>query len=238
MATQGEFRSAAKRFNERGGSAGQCLECGIACGNRPRPLNLRMRTKHIPQFVRALAFERRGSDAHPSQLAFEGTPMTHTRKSDDLPEPPPPDRLRRELCGVGAMALFLSACGGSDDYSAPTTTAAPTPTPTPAPAPAPTPAPTPAPAPAPTPAPPPPAGLSCGATAISNNHGHALVIPAADVDSMVALTYGIRGTGDHEHLITLTPAQLAQIKGTTAVTVTSSQGSGDLHTHLVTVNCA
>ena len=40
--------------------------------------------------------------------------MTHTRKSDDLPEPPPPDRVRRELCGVGAMALFLSACGGSD----------------------------------------------------------------------------------------------------------------------------
>ena len=148
--------------------------------------------------------------------------MTHTRKSDDLPEPPPPDPVRRELCGVGAMALFLSACGGSD-YSAPAL------------------APAPAPAPAPTPAPPPPGGLACGATAISDNHNHALVIPAADVDSMVSLTYGIRGTADHEHLITLTAAQLAQIKAKTAVTVVSTAGVDiylGSHTHSVTVNCA
>ena len=125
----------------------------------------------------------------------------------------------------GALAFALGGCGGSD-YSAPAPAPAPAPVPSP-----PTINPPPAPA-------PPPGGLACGTTAISNNHGHALVIPAADVDSMVSLTYGIRGTGDHEHTMTLTPAQLAQIKAKTAVTVTSSQGSSDLHTHLLTVNCA
>lgn len=138
-----------------------------------------------------------------------------------------------------AVALALGGCGGSDGYSmAP----APAPGAAPAPAPAQAPAQAPAPAPAPTPAMQPTAGaLSCGATDISDNHGHALVIPAADVDSMVSLTYGIRGVATHEHVITLTTAQLAQIKAKTAVTVVSSSGSDiyiGAHTHSVTVNCA
>ena len=121
-----------------------------------------------------------------------------------------------------AMALALGGCGGSSGYSGM----------------APTPAPSPAPAPAPAPTPPPPAGaLSCGATAITGNHGHALVIPAVDVDSMVSIVYGIMAAADHNHLVTLTPAQLAQIKAKTAVTVTSTMGP-DGHTHVVTVNCA
>jgi len=112
-------------------------------------------------------------------------------------------------------ALLLGGCGGSD-YSAPA----------------------PAPAPVPVPAPPPPAGaLSCGATSISANHDHALVIPATDLDSNVAIVYGIQGNADHTHLVTLSAAQLAQIKAKTAVTVLSSMG-GDGHTHSVTVNCA
>ena len=79
--------------------------------------------------------------------------------------------------------------------------------------------------------------MSCGATAISANHGHALAIPAGDVDSTVTMIYGIAGAADHNHLVTLTAAQLAQIKAKTAVTVTSTVG-GDGHTHSVTVNCA
>lgn len=114
-----------------------------------------------------------------------------------------------------SVALVLSGCGGSD-YSSPA----------------------PAPGPAPAPAPPPPAGtLACAATAISNNHGHALLIPASDTDSMVAIVYSIVGAADHNHLVTLTAAQLAQIKSKTAVTVTSTM-AGDGHTHSVTVNCA
>lgn len=122
-----------------------------------------------------------------------------------------------------SMALVLSGCGGSD-YSSP----APAIPPAPAPAP-----------PAPTPAPPgPPAGgLTCNATAISGNHGHALLIPASDTDSMVAIAYNIVGAADHNHNVTLTAAQLAQIKAKTAVTVLSTAG-GDGHTHSVTVNCA
>jgi hypothetical protein len=142
----------------------------------------------------------------------------------EQPDPPPPtDAARRSFFGsIGAFALLLSACGGSDD--------------SPAPAPAPTPAP-PAPAPAPAPAPPPPpAPLSCGATAISDNHGHTLTIPAADVDSMVVKTYSIEGIADHPHTITLKPAQLAQIKAMTSVTVSSSVNLS--HFHAVTVNCA
>ena len=82
--------------------------------------------------------------------------------------------------------------------------------------------------------------MSCGATAISDNHGHTLTIPAADVDSTVAITYSILGIADHDHTITLTPAQLAQIKNSTSVTVSSSIDRSTLyasHFHAVTVNC-
>jgi hypothetical protein len=114
-----------------------------------------------------------------------------------------------------AAALLLGGCGGGSDYSAPP----------------------PAPTPAPVPAPPPPAGaLSCGATNISANHGHALALLPGDVDSTVDKVYSIAGAADHNHLVTLSAAQLAQLKNKTAVTVVSTVG-GDGHTHSVTVNC-
>jgi hypothetical protein len=113
-----------------------------------------------------------------------------------------------------AVAIALTGCGGSDGYSTPPPVTAPPPPP-----------------------PPPPAALSCGATTISANHGHAIAIAAGDVDSAVDKVYSILGAADHNHLVTLTAAQLAQIKGKSAVTVTSTAG-GDGHTHSVTVNCA
>jgi hypothetical protein len=115
-----------------------------------------------------------------------------------------------------AVALLLGGCGGGGDYMTP-----PPPPPTPAPV---------APPPPPTPA------LLCSATNISANHGHALSVPSGDVDSTVDLVYSIMGAADHNHLVTLTVAQLAQLKTKTAVTVTSSVGVG--HTHSVTVSCA
>jgi hypothetical protein len=156
--------------------------------------------------------------------------MDEAAEHPEQPDPPPPtDAARRSFFGsMGAFALLLSACGGSDDSPAPAALA-----PTPAPPP---------PAPAPAPAPPPPAGaLSCGATAISDNHGHTLTIPAADVDSTVVKTYSIAGIADHNHTITLTPVQLAQIKAMTSVTVSSSVDPSPMfasHFHAVTVNCA
>ena len=80
-------------------------------------------------------------------------------------------------------------------------------------------------------------GTSCGAsgTAISLNHGHALVIPLMDLDSMVAISYSSRGSADHDHTVTLEVAQLRQLKGGASVTVEASVQSA--HTHVVTLAC-
>lgn len=82
-----------------------------------------------------------------------------------------------------------------------------------------------------------PSGTSCGAsgTAISLNHGHALVIPLMDLDSMVAISYSSRGSADHDHTVTLEVAQLRQLKGGASVTVEASVQSA--HTHVVTLAC-
>jgi hypothetical protein len=78
--------------------------------------------------------------------------------------------------------------------------------------------------------------LACGAIGITANHGHALAIPASDLDSMAPLVYSILGTADHDHQVVLSPAQLQTIKGKTPVVVSSSVELG--HFHEVTVNCA
>ncbi len=67
----------------------------------------------------------------------------------------------------------------------------------------------------------PPPGGGCGAT-ISGNHGHTLVIPAADLDSTTAKTYDIQGGAAHAHSVTFSAAQLAQLKGGATVMVTST----------------
>ena len=119
---------------------------------------------------------------------------------------------------AGTVAVVLAGCGGSD-YSAPAPAQVAVPPPPP-------------------PAAPPPAGLaSCGATAISGNHGHVLSIPVDDADSTVDMVYSIVGAADHNHLVTLTAANFAQIKSKNPVTIISSPG-GDGHIHSVTVNCA
>jgi hypothetical protein len=63
-----------------------------------------------------------------------------------------------------------------------------------------------------------------------------LTIPAADLDSPISIAYNIVGVADHNHTIVLNPAQLAQIKAKTPVTVVSSVEFA--HFHDVTVNCA
>src|SRR5262245_10934081 len=62
---------------------------------------------------------------------------------------------------------------------------------------------------------------SCGAT-IAANHGHALTVPVADLDSPTAKTYDIMGSNTtHTHTVTFSPAQLQQLKAGNVVTVTS-----------------
>jgi hypothetical protein len=70
--------------------------------------------------------------------------------------------------------------------------------------------------------------LACSGT-IANNHGHALVIPEADLDATTARTYDIAGSAGHTHTVTFTPAQLAALKAGSTVTVTSSLASGHSH---------
>jgi hypothetical protein len=124
---------------------------------------------------------------------------------------------RKEFLGAatGTVFLLLQACGGGGDgYSS---------------------SPAPAPVPAPPPGPPPPVCGSSGAQ-ISGNHGHALVIARADLDSMNDLTYSIVGTADHDHTVTFTPAQLQLLKASQTVTVTSTTTSA--HNHNVLASCA
>jgi hypothetical protein len=82
---------------------------------------------------------------------------------------------------------------------------------------------------------PPPAGSGCSATAVSGNHGHTLAIPTADLSSAVAMTYNIQGAADHNHQVTFSAAQLAQLKAGQAVTVTSTVVFS--HSHDVTETC-
>jgi len=84
--------------------------------------------------------------------------------------------------------------------------------------------------------PPPPPASGCSES-ISGNHGHVLTIPVADLDSTAPKTYDITGVAPHSHLVTFSPAQLAQLKAETAVTVTSTAFPGDGHTHNVMVTC-
>jgi hypothetical protein len=78
----------------------------------------------------------------------------------------------------------------------------------------------------------------CGAgdSGISGNHGHLLTIRRADLDSTVSKTYNIIGSGDHDHTVSFSVAQLQQLKAGGAVMVVSSTGNG--HTHSVTASVA
>jgi hypothetical protein len=79
---------------------------------------------------------------------------------------------------------------------------------------------------------------SCGASgaSIAGNHGHTLTIDEADLTSATAKTYSIMGTATHDHTVTFTPSQLAQLQSGQSVTVESSTGAS--HTHTVTAHCA
>lgn len=106
----------------------------------------------------------------------------------------------------GTILLLLQACGGGDDNDEAATTTT--------------------------------ASKSCGANgaAIAGNHGHTLSIPAADLDSTTSKTYSIQGAATHDHLVTLTVAQLQALKAGQQVSVTSTTDFS--HNHVVTITCA
>lgn len=80
-----------------------------------------------------------------------------------------------------------------------------------------------------------PAPVECRSS-ISQNHGHRITIPLADLDSTSPKTYSILGSSDHDHQITLDASDLAQLKANVSVKKTSTDG-GTTHDHEVTVLC-
>ena len=75
---------------------------------------------------------------------------------------------------------------------------------------------------------------------IANNHGHAITISTADLDATSSRTYGIAGTANHDHTITLSPTQLAMLKAGDQVVVTSTVTEAapyGVHSHDVAISC-
>jgi len=83
----------------------------------------------------------------------------------------------------------------------------------------------------------PPAVTHCNNFLFSGNHGHALEIPAADLDSLTDKSYSIQGTATHDHPFTLTAANLARLKAGQAILVVTT-GVTFEHTHDVSGSCA
>lgn len=71
---------------------------------------------------------------------------------------------------------------------------------------------------------------------IASNHGHALVVTNAEVSAAEARTYDIKGQSDHSHSLTISAALFAMLKANTAISINS--GTGDGHTHQVSIGCA
>ncbi len=83
---------------------------------------------------------------------------------------------------------------------------------------------------------------TCGSSGseITGNHGHLLTVPTPDLTSTTAITYGIIGSATHDHSLTLSPDDLAQLNSGGAVTVVSSVTDAPTfgsHSHGVTVTC-
>jgi hypothetical protein len=75
---------------------------------------------------------------------------------------------------------------------------------------------------------------------ITDNHGHLLTVPTAELLSLTAMTYSIMGSATHDHSLTLSPDDLAQLNSGGTVTVVSSVTDAPTfgrHLHGVTVTC-
>lgn len=82
---------------------------------------------------------------------------------------------------------------------------------------------------------------SCGNEDITANHGHTLTVPRADLDSTTPRSYSIVGAAVHDHLVTISVAQFAQLRAGQVVVVTSTEAlfqGVTPHAHDVTVRCA
>jgi hypothetical protein len=83
----------------------------------------------------------------------------------------------------------------------------------------------------------PPPPQTCSKFQFTGNHGHALDIQAADLDSLVDKSFSVQGTASHDHPFTLTAANLARLKAGQAIVVVTT-GIAFEHTHDVSGTCA
>jgi hypothetical protein len=67
---------------------------------------------------------------------------------------------------------------------------------------------------------------------ISANHGHSAVITSAQLVAADAIRLNIRGTATHNHVVTLTAAEVANVANNQRVATQSSNDQG--HSHTVT----
>lgn len=80
-------------------------------------------------------------------------------------------------------------------------------------------------------------GVYACRASIKDNHLHSIMVPVADLDSVTAKTYSIKGTSDHGHNVTLEPQDFAELKSGISVKKTSDTG-GQTHDHEVSILCA
>jgi hypothetical protein len=71
---------------------------------------------------------------------------------------------------------------------------------------------------------------------ISGNHGHVLTVSKTEVTDGVAKSYGIMGSADHNHMVTISAAAFAMLAGNSSVMTVSTTDSS--HSHNITVACA
>ncbi len=80
--------------------------------------------------------------------------------------------------------------------------------------------------------------MGCGArgASIAGNHGHALMIPMADVTAGQEKTYSIQGSSGHDHQLTVSAANMAILAGGGSVDIRAEDSFA--HSHICTVSCA
>jgi len=71
---------------------------------------------------------------------------------------------------------------------------------------------------------------------ISNNHGHILTVPKADVIAADWKSYSFTGNADHSHSVMVSSANFTTLKSNLQISVNSTSGDG--HTHNATISCA
>jgi hypothetical protein len=79
------------------------------------------------------------------------------------------------------------------------------------------------------------AGACVTVTAVFDNHPHDLQIPIADIEAGVEMTY--TAGGSHDHDVTLTAGDFANLAAGQTIMVDAELGGGMPHPHVVTINC-